>query len=192
MTLTEDNPPRAGHSPPSPPSPLSHLQSQCPLGGLNRICYMLGSFKLSTLSIVPFKLTSVVRLYPVSDCLLCCRGEGGGTCMIVTMGKGSLGVQQVNCLVTLSFMIFTAARGPWGFAFPLTGLPSAAGCQLLPIFFQARCRRCGLGRNLDMVALASCQVPSPQSCLPKTLTSFLVSMGTCIIFTTGSRHAACI
>lgn len=99
-----------------------------------------------TLSIVPFNLTSMV----ICDCLLCYGGRGEEPVRYLPWAKGSLGGQQLNHLVTLFFTSNTCARGPWGFASSLTGFPSAAGCQLVPASFPARCRQ---WRNLEIQLL---------------------------------------
>lgn len=146
---------------PHPP----HLHSQCPSGVPDRLCCMPGPFEPSThLSVVPFNLTSMRRLYPV--CLSCFWGEGGGPCKIVTTGRGKSwrAAVQPPCNPFLQISRLLEVPG----VSPLHGQGSpgqqAAGS---PVPRPARCRQQGSCRSLDVQLPSLSGTPRPAA-LPPT------------------------
>lgn len=167
-------PPELAHPYPFPPESVS-------------LIHLVPSSSPLTLSIVPFKLTSVVRPYPVCDCLLCSRGEGGGTCKIVNhWAKGCSSPKPSNPFFVIST---TGARSPLGFRL------STDRCGRLPASspswpggevcggIEIRLLSCG------PFAGSQAHNPASQSCFEASFPQSYWHLR--VTFPTSSRHTAC-
>lgn len=143
-TIPLPQPPRAGQSAtPIPPTSIVSVPRASQTGCA--VCLVPSSPPLN-LSVVPFNLTSMRRLYPV--CLSCFWGEGGGPCKIVTAGRGKSwrAAVQLPCNPFLQISRLLEVPG----VSPLHGQGSpgqqAAGS---PVSRPAWCRQQGWWRSLD-------------------------------------------